>query len=53
MGRDVLPDMWTYQVVEAYDDTDYRVLKQAEEQVRRELAAGHWNARLRGSAPSA
>ncbi|MFD7591104.1 hypothetical protein ACFV84_37345 [Kitasatospora sp. NPDC059811] len=55
MGRDVLPGMWTYQVVEAYDDTNYRVLEQAEEQVRRELAAGRrhlWEAEMQHAARS-
>lgn len=40
VGRDVLPGMWTYQVVEAYDDTYYRVLERIEEQLLGELAAG-------------
>ncbi|WP_380282550.1 hypothetical protein [Kitasatospora purpeofusca] len=53
VGRDVLPGMWTYQVVEAYDDTYYRVLEQAEEQVRREVAAGRrhlWEAGMQQAA---
>ncbi|MFF2549280.1 hypothetical protein ACFVUY_42900 [Kitasatospora sp. NPDC058063] len=55
VGRDVLPGMWTYQVVEAYDDTYYRVLEQAEDQVRRELAAGRrhlWEAEMQQAARS-
>ncbi|MFE5585645.1 hypothetical protein [Kitasatospora sp. NPDC056531] len=40
LGRDVVPGMWTYQLIEAYDRTYYRVFTAAEEQVRQELAAG-------------
>ncbi|MFD5565877.1 hypothetical protein [Kitasatospora griseola] len=40
LGRDVVPGMWTYQLVEAYDETYYRVFAAVEEQVRRDLAAG-------------
>jgi hypothetical protein len=39
-GRDVVPGMWTYQLVEAYDRTHYRVFTTVEEQVRQDLAAG-------------
>ncbi|MFD5918740.1 hypothetical protein ACFVYP_19820 [Kitasatospora sp. NPDC058201] len=40
VGRDVLPDMWTYQVVEAYDRTYYEAFVAVEAQVRGDLAAG-------------
>ncbi|MFD7920906.1 hypothetical protein ACFV3R_16980 [Streptomyces sp. NPDC059740] len=40
VGRDVIPQHWTYQIVEAYEDTYYRVFREVEEQVRQDLAAG-------------
>ncbi|MED7948641.1 hypothetical protein PUR61_12145 [Streptomyces sp. BE20] len=40
VGRDVLPGMWTFQVVEAYDRTYYDVFTAVEEEVRHDLAAG-------------
>ncbi|OKI95112.1 hypothetical protein [Kitasatospora sp. CB01950] len=40
LGRDVVPGMWTYQLVEAYDETYYQVFTAVEEQVREDLAAG-------------
>ncbi|MFD4661377.1 hypothetical protein ACFWP2_37855 [Kitasatospora sp. NPDC058444] len=55
VGRDILPGMWADQIVEAYDDTYYRVLTQAEEHVRRELAAGRrhlWEAEMQRAARS-
>ncbi|MFB7668343.1 hypothetical protein ACFC1R_31230 [Kitasatospora sp. NPDC056138] len=40
LGRDVVPGMWTYQLIEAYDRTYYKVFTAVEEQVRQDLAAG-------------
>ncbi|MFE2728752.1 hypothetical protein [Kitasatospora sp. NPDC059327] len=40
LGRDVVPGMWTYQLIEAYDRTYYEAFTAVEEQVRRDLAAG-------------
>ncbi|MGW2255214.1 hypothetical protein ACWCXH_34280 [Kitasatospora sp. NPDC001660] len=40
LGRDVIPGMWTYQLIEAYDRTYYSVFTAVEEQVRQDLAAG-------------
>ncbi|WP_327111772.1 hypothetical protein OG206_02745 [Streptomyces sp. NBC_01341] len=40
LGRNVLPGRWTFQVVEAYDDTYYRPFVEVEQRVRQELAGG-------------
>ncbi|MFJ9447193.1 hypothetical protein ACIRRH_35885 [Kitasatospora sp. NPDC101235] len=40
LGRDVIPGMWTYQLIEAYDRTYYQAFTTVEEQVRQNLAAG-------------
>ncbi|MFI9366933.1 hypothetical protein ACIG5E_38765 [Kitasatospora sp. NPDC053057] len=40
LGRDVIPGMWTYQLIEAYDCTYYRLFAAVEEQVRQDLVAG-------------
>lgn len=40
VGRDVVRDMWTFQVVEDYDDGYYRVFKAVEEKVRNLLSDG-------------
>ncbi|MFD8708283.1 hypothetical protein ACFV1W_37850 [Kitasatospora sp. NPDC059648] len=40
LGRDVVPGMWTYQLIEAYDCTYSRVFAAVEERVRQDLAAG-------------
>ncbi|WP_435823756.1 hypothetical protein [Kitasatospora aureofaciens] len=40
LGRDAIPGMCTYQPIEAYDHTYYRVFTTVEEQVRQDLAAG-------------
>ncbi|MEV7013611.1 hypothetical protein [Streptosporangium sp. NPDC051022] len=40
LGRDVLPDRWTFQIVEEYDDGYYRVFADVEKRIRDELAAG-------------
>ncbi|MFF2957262.1 hypothetical protein ACFVVU_38750 [Kitasatospora sp. NPDC057965] len=39
LGRDVVPGMWTHQLIEAYDETYYRVFT-AVKRVRQDLAAG-------------
>ncbi|MEV6205603.1 hypothetical protein [Kitasatospora sp. NPDC051914] len=39
-GRDVLPGMWTFQVVEAYDEDYHRTFVEIERRVREELAPG-------------
>ncbi|MEU1126184.1 hypothetical protein ABZ371_22125 [Streptomyces sp. NPDC005899] len=40
LGRNVIPGRWTFQVVEAYDDTYYRPFVEVEEQVRQALVGG-------------
>ncbi|MFD8781316.1 hypothetical protein [Kitasatospora sp. NPDC059599] len=40
LGRDVVPGMWTYQLIEAYNETYYRTFTAVEQQVRQDLAAG-------------
>ncbi|MFE4215914.1 hypothetical protein [Streptomyces sp. NPDC056844] len=40
LGRNVIPGCWTFQIVEAYDDTYYRPFAAVEERVRRELVGG-------------
>ena len=37
VGRDVLPGLWTFQIVEGYDETYYRVFRDVEQSVRRRL----------------
>ncbi|HVU93117.1 MAG TPA: hypothetical protein VHC23_12830 [Jatrophihabitans sp.] len=37
IGRDVLPGLWTFQIVEGYDENYYRVFKDVEESARRRL----------------
>ncbi|WP_190214628.1 hypothetical protein [Kitasatospora indigofera] len=39
-GADVLADMWTFQVVEAYDEGYYRRFTEVEQRVREALAGG-------------
>uniref|UniRef100_UPI002F9084E3 hypothetical protein n=1 Tax=Kitasatospora indigofera TaxID=67307 RepID=UPI002F9084E3 len=39
-GADVLPGMWTFQVVEAYDDGYHRRFSEVERSVRQALAGG-------------
>ncbi|WP_282203533.1 hypothetical protein [Kitasatospora fiedleri] len=39
-GADVLPGMWTFEVVEAYEDGYHRRFAEVEERVRRALAGG-------------
>ena len=40
VGRNVVPGMWTFQIVEAYDDTYWSAVRTAERQVRDALVAG-------------
>ena len=40
VGRDVLPGLWTYQIVETYDDGYWSVFRAVEQQVRAQLAGG-------------
>ncbi|MFI9650634.1 hypothetical protein ACIHAA_30745 [Streptomyces sp. NPDC052040] len=40
LGRNVIPGHWTFQVVEAYDDTYYRPFKELERGAVEELAGG-------------
>lgn len=40
LGRNVVPGMWTFQLVEAYDDTYYRAFADAERRIRDHLAGG-------------
>lgn len=50
VGRNVLAGRWTFQVVEEYDDTYYRVFQAAEKRVRDELTGGRrhvYEARLK------
>ena len=50
LGRNVLPGMWTYQVVEAYDDTYYSLFQELVTVARKQLAGGErhtYEARLK------
>jgi hypothetical protein len=40
VGRDVVRDMWTFQIVEAYDEQYWRVFRAVDERVRDELSGG-------------
>ncbi|MYR44749.1 hypothetical protein [Streptomyces sp. SID5910] len=40
LGRNVIPGRWTFQIVEAYDQTYYRAFKDLESQVAGQLAGG-------------
>ncbi len=40
VGRDVVPGLWTFQLVEAYDEQYYRVFRAVDELVRDRLAGG-------------
>ncbi|MER7663755.1 hypothetical protein [Streptomyces sp. NPDC096193] len=40
LGRNVIPGRWTFQIVEAYDETYYRPFQDVERQVREQLAGG-------------
>lgn len=50
VGRNVLPGMWTFQIVEAYDDGYFRAFRDLERDLREELAQGRrhgYEARLK------
>ncbi|WP_028803970.1 hypothetical protein [Streptomyces sp. 142MFCol3.1] len=50
LGRNVIPDHWTFQIVEAYNDTYYQPFRELEADVRRELAGSRnhlYEARLK------
>jgi hypothetical protein len=40
LGRNVLPGYWTFQMVEAYDDTYYAPFRDLEQRIRADLADG-------------
>jgi hypothetical protein len=40
VGRNVIPDHWTFQIVEAYDRTYYQPFRQVEQQPRDDLVQG-------------
>jgi hypothetical protein len=40
IGRDVIPGMWTYQIVEAYDEHNWQVFRAVADKVRGQLAGG-------------
>ena len=40
VGRNVLPGQWTFQIVEAYDETYWSVFRDLERDVRDQLIAG-------------
>lgn len=40
VGRNVVRDMWTFQIVENYDDQYYRVFKAVDAKVKAQLSAG-------------
>ena len=40
VGRNVIPGRWTFQIVEAYDDTYYAVFKELEQAARDRLVRG-------------
>ncbi|MET7656948.1 hypothetical protein [Streptomyces sp. NPDC005486] len=40
LGRNVIPGHWTFQIVEAYDGTYYRVFRQLEQEAVNQLADG-------------
>jgi len=40
VGRNVLPGQWTFQIVEAYDDSYWSVFRELERDVRDQLIAG-------------
>jgi hypothetical protein len=39
VGRDVLPGLWTFQIVEGYDDNYWQVFRDVEQEARRRLGA--------------
>jgi hypothetical protein len=40
VGRDVIPDHWTFQIVQEYDDTYWSVFREYENKARQLLAGG-------------
>jgi hypothetical protein len=40
VGRNVIPGQWTFQIVEAYDDTYYSVFRELDRAAREELVEG-------------
>jgi len=40
VGRNVIPDHWTFQIVEAYDDTYWSAVRETERSVREQLTGG-------------
>lgn len=40
VGRDVIGDMWTFQIVESYDEQYYQVFRAVDEKVRNTLSGG-------------
>ena len=40
VGRDVVRDMWTFQIVEAYDEQYWQVFRAADARVREQLSGG-------------
>lgn len=40
VGRNVIPDHWTFQIMEEYDDTYYSVFRDLERDARDELTGG-------------
>ncbi|MFF3200769.1 hypothetical protein [Streptomyces sp. NPDC002962] len=40
LGRNVIPGHWTFQIVEAYDETYYRAFRDLEHEAVRQLAEG-------------
>ena len=40
VGRDVVRDMWTFQIVEAYDEQYWRVFQAVDQLVREQLSGG-------------
>lgn len=40
LGRNALPDRWTFEIVEAFDDTYYEVATAGERRVRDEVTGG-------------
>jgi hypothetical protein len=39
VGRDILPGLWTFQIVEAYDENYWQAFRDAEREARRRLGA--------------
>lgn len=39
-GRNVLPGQWTFQIIEAFEETYYIPVRKAEEKIRNQLVQG-------------